>query len=103
MSPPLFYISRSLHGISYNRIIVKRMRIPNPSTREKIVKLLEWIAFTRRPLRVQEALAAVGIDPKQFEQGDCGGFGARILELCKPMIEVSKTGVVDFVHFSAKE
>jgi len=65
--------------------------------------VFEWLAYSKRPLKLHELLSGLGLDPSIASVSEPKAVSARILILCKPIVEISKAGMVDFVHFSVKE
>jgi hypothetical protein len=63
---------------------------------------LEWIGCATYPLRKEEILQALAIAPGEMNFAKGRKILADIFELCGPIIEV-ESGVVQFVHFTAKE
>jgi hypothetical protein len=78
-------------------------KIPESSTREKIARMLEWITHANRPLKLYEILNAIGVDPTDSCDCEPKTVNSRILEFCKPLVEISRAGTVQFIHFSATE
>jgi hypothetical protein len=54
-------------------------------------------------LKLYELLSGLSLDPTHPAVSGQKAVSSKIIELCKPAVDVSKTGIVDFVHFSAKE
>lgn len=67
------------------------------------IRILEWMACSKRTLKVYEILDGIALFP------GCTTLTARtkmrkdVLDLCRPLIEDGPSNSVDFVHFSAKE
>jgi hypothetical protein len=79
------------------------MNVPDKLNKKRLHSIFEHLAYSERALRDFELLSAIGTS-----SGDTGAtmaktIGGGILDLCKPIVEVSSSRVVDFVHFSAKE
>jgi len=52
---------------------------------------------------VDELLCALSFEPSEYREKVPRLVPLKLLDLCKPLIEITSTGEVDFVHFSAKE
>lgn len=65
--------------------------------------LLEWITYVQKPLSVDELLSALALDVMEPRDHLPRPSTPKLLEFCKPIIEIPITGLVDFVHFSARE
>jgi hypothetical protein len=87
----------------YDRIFEKIRTVGDASTRDIANRLLEWLTYSKRPLKLYELLNGLGFDPATTVVQGPKLVSARAVELCKPVVEISKGGSVDFVHFSAKE
>jgi hypothetical protein len=61
------------------------------------------MTYANRPLKVDELLSGMGSDPTVSLGAVPNAVSSRILEFCKPLVEISRAGTVDFIHFSAKE
>ena len=91
-----------LNGI-YSRIMQKMESNLNIKNRKKVMRILQWTAFSRRKLRVQELLDGVSLYEDCSFLSEENRLKKHVLEICKPILEETPSGVVDFVHFSAKE
>ncbi|KAK6957593.1 hypothetical protein Daesc_000380 [Daldinia eschscholtzii] len=87
---------------AYGRLL-DRIKIGPPQGLRNVVRtILQWIACAQRPLREEEILQALALDP-----GKCDFTRGRrefrdIFKACGPVIE-AQSGSIRFVHFSAKE
>ena len=78
-------------------------RVPDKSASKKIRHIFKHLAYSKRPLQEFEVLSAIGTCFSSAYAPQARTIGRGILELCKPIVEVSVNNVVEFVHFSAKE
>ena len=69
----------------------------------KATRILEWIAFARRPLRTHELLDGITLHAGNQVLDETSRQQAGVLELCKPIIEDGPGRTIQFVHFSAKQ
>jgi hypothetical protein len=73
------------------------------STATKLRHILAHLAYSERAIRDFELLSAIGTSFSSSDPTQAKSIGRGILDLCKPVVEITANGVVDFVHFSAKE
>ena len=95
-------LPKGLDG-AYGRIIERIQKDMSEGNRAKTVRILSWIAFSCRPLKVHELLDGVTLHEDNLVLNEISRLEASVLELCKPIIEETHGNVVEFVHFSAKE
>lgn len=80
------------------------MKVSDPPTREKLDHIFEWLAYSNRPLKCFELMNGIAMSFADFETVKRPKtIGTGMLDLCKPVIEVSANGKVTLVHFSARE
>ena len=71
--------------------------------RAKAIRILNLLCVCKRPMRQHELVDAVSlanpnaISNKEYRLWD------NVVEVCKPLIEVTLSGVIKFVHFTVKE
>ncbi|KAI9727859.1 MAG: hypothetical protein M1834_007905 [Cirrosporium novae-zelandiae] len=90
---------------AYDRMI---MRIEAKSRgdvklRERALRSLWWLAFRFRPLKEFEIQDGVVFDNDNIFLNLDTKLKEGSLDLCKPLIERRRGGLVDFFHFSVKE
>lgn len=96
------YLLTLIYAPRYHRII-SRIRNQLPPNQQDIVRhTLEWIGCATSPLTKEEILQALAITPGEMNFAKGRKVFADILELCGPIIEI-ENGVLQFVHFTAKE
>ena len=78
------------------------MKELSSASREKAVRVLEWIACSYRILKAHEILDGI-VFKGSASLTDRTKLNRSILDLCKPLIEEGPGDTIDFVHFSAKE
>ncbi|KAH0425605.1 nacht domain protein [Colletotrichum camelliae] len=86
---------------AYGRVHTHFTRNLSKAARSVVKNILQWIACAFRPLRTEELLQILMIEPgaKDFTKGL--RYARSIRLLCGPIIE-EVNGIVHFVHFSAK-
>ena len=95
-------LPKGLDG-AYGRVIDGFKNRLSDSNKDKVTRILQWIAFTCRPLRTHELLDGATLHEGNMVLDETTKLGSSVLELCKPIIEEGPGGIVQFVHFSAKE
>lgn len=87
----------------YERITQRICGPRNDPRHARAVGIFRWIAFARRPIKVNELLH--GLAHLLGEQNlDVQNIPVpKVLELCKPLVEQRSDGTVGFVHFSIQE
>jgi hypothetical protein len=71
--------------------------------REIARRIIHWIACSRRPLKISEVEIGIVLCPGQVNLDETTRFRGSILKACGPILEERTGGVIDVVHFSAKE
>ncbi|CAG8975822.1 hypothetical protein HYALB_00009402 [Hymenoscyphus albidus] len=89
---------------AYGRILDRIMDPTNPpNARNMAIRILGWMACSYRALKSYELLDGIAFDATNTILNSKTRIRRDILDLCRPLIEDSPTGTIDFVHFSAKE
>lgn len=95
------------HGLdeAYGRIL-SRLNQLSPLSRERALKILFWVCIAYRSVSIHEVVDGIALKPGQINL--CPKHISQnpdrdILELCAPLLEKTKRGSLDLVHFSAKE
>ena len=84
--------------------VVRRFSAHGNNTRDKIVRMMEWMAFSYRALKIYEIQDGIVFRHGTTRLDESTKLlSDDIWELCKPMIEEGPDGTLCFVHFSAKE
>ena len=95
-------LPEGLDGI-YSRIMQKVECNLSVNNRRKVMRILQWVAFSKRRLRVQELLDGISLHEDCSFLSEGNRLKRHVLEVCKPILEETPSGLVDLVHFSAKE
>ncbi|KAI2624405.1 hypothetical protein GGR54DRAFT_629674 [Hypoxylon sp. NC1633] len=78
-------------------------RIKNrPARRDLARAMLQWVACAQRPLREEEMLQMLAIEPGSPEFTKGRKVFRNVCKECGPIIEINE-GTIRFVYFSAKE
>ena len=90
---------------AYRRVLD---RIQNLDTylRHRVFNIFYWICVAQRPVTVHEVVDGIALNADQTllnRRTRISNVDRDIVEICAPLLEKSNTGVVDLVHFSAKE
>lgn len=88
---------------TYGRIIEYIQERMSEDNRQKTMRILFWMAFSCRPLSVQEMLDAVSLHEENQVLDETNRLHVGVLDLCKPLLESGRGHAVEFVHFSARE
>lgn len=97
------FICPSLTLDRYGRILKSIMTELSAHSRDKAIRILEWMACSCRTLKIWEIQDGIVFQPGCTILNETTKLAKSILELCKPIIEEGPGNTVDFVHFSAKE
>ncbi|KAL9065694.1 MAG: hypothetical protein Q9157_007389 [Trypethelium eluteriae] len=87
----------------YERILRRICDERNPRNKERASRILRWICYSKRPLTKFELLPASALHSDGTILDASSLPNARLLEICKPLIEERSDGSVTFVHFSVQE
>lgn len=80
------------------------MDLNNPrQARYMAIRILGWMACSYRILKAHELLDGISFDTSLTTLTPKTRIRKDVLDLCRPLIEEGPDGIVDFVHFSAKE
>ncbi|KAI1386580.1 uncharacterized protein F4822DRAFT_431452 [Hypoxylon trugodes] len=86
----------------YGRLLVRIKETIGRSLQAVVRTILQWITCAQRPLREEEMLQILAIEPGQLDFTKGRKVFRDIRKACGPIIEIDD-GVVRFVHFSARE
>lgn len=87
-------------------LIILRFRNLDPPLRKRVFKILFWMSATYRPISIHEVADGLALDPGQLilsKKTRSKDPQRDIVEICAPLLEKSSNGVLNLVHFSAKE
>ena len=87
--------------------ILSRIESLRPAQlRQRAFSILYWVCAARRPMSLHEVADGIVLHPRQTalnRRTRSNNPKRDIIELCAPLLEMQKDGVLDLVHFSAKE
>jgi len=75
----------------------------NGGRRDQAFRVLEWIATSYRPLRIHEVQDGVSLRSGQTMLDERTKVSSAVIDICRPLIQVGRDGVIRFIHFSVKE
>ena len=90
---------------AYGRII-DRLRNLSPTEKDRAFRILFWVCTAYRSVSIHEVADGITLKPGRVvlnRKTRIQDFNGDILEICAPLLERSKGGALDVVHFSAKE
>ena len=74
--------------------------------RQRAFSILYWVCVARRPVSLHEVVDGIALRPNQTvlnKRTRCSNPSRDVVEFCAPLLETRKNGVLELVHFSAKE
>ena len=88
-------------------VIQSRINSLRPAQiRQRAFSILYWVCVARRPISLYEVVDGIVLHPGQTilnKKTRSNNPKRDIIELCAPLLETLKNGVLDLVHFSARE
>ena len=88
-------------------VIKSRINCLRPvQLRQRAFNILYWVCVARRPISLHEVADGIVLHPGQRtlnKRSRINNFKQDIIERCAPLLERLNDGVLDLVHFSAKE
>ena len=88
-------------------VIKSRINCLRPvQLRQRAFNILYWVCVARRPVSLHEVADGIVLHPGQRtlnRRSRINNFKQDIIERCAPLLERLNDGVLDLVHFSAKE
>ncbi|RYP56345.1 hypothetical protein DL769_009929 [Monosporascus sp. CRB-8-3] len=87
----------------YDQILERLLSQRGEKGSDKIIRILAWLAFARRPLRRHEILHGVAITPETPSLETWNVLHNAAVDKCKPFVEELPDGTIALVHFTAQE
>lgn len=87
-------------------LIISRFRSLDPPLRKRVFKILFWVSAAYRPVSIHEVVDGIALHPGQLiltRRTRSKDPQRDIVEICAPLLENSRNGILNLVHFSAKE
>ena len=91
---------------AYGRILSRIESLRPAQLRQRAFSILYWVCVARRPILLHEVADGIVLHPRQTvlnRRTRSSNPHRDIVEICAPLLETLKDGVIDLVHFSAKE
>ena len=87
----------------YNQILQSIRTRVRPSDYDRVLRILGWMAFAKRPLKLHELqYGAILYSNNTIIDRETKPFD-NILDICKPLAEDGMNQTVTFIHSSVKE
>ena len=90
---------------AYGRILC-RIQDLNPQIKDRAFKILFWLCAAFRPVKINEVADGIALRPGQSvlcKRTRIQNTDRDVLEVCAPLVQKSVGGILELVHFSAKE
>lgn len=90
---------------AYGRIL-SRIRSLAPREKDRAFRILFWVCTAYRPISIHEVADGIALKPGQTvlsKKTRSANVNQHILDFCAPLLERLSRGILDVVHFSAKE
>jgi hypothetical protein len=90
---------------AYGRILL-RFKVLSPPLQDRVYRILFWACAAFRPVKLEEVIDGIALKPGQTllsKASRVNNAQRDILDLCAPIIERRQGGVLELVHFSARE
>ncbi|KAI1496314.1 hypothetical protein F5X99DRAFT_75957 [Biscogniauxia marginata] len=87
----------------YRRIIERMYERKGQKATEKVLRILAWLVFAKRPLKRYEILHGAGITPEYPTINQWTMFDNSVIDKCKPLVEELPDGSIGLVHFTVDE
>ena len=90
---------------AYRRVL-DRIEQLETHLRQRVFNIFYWLCVAQRPVTVHEVADGIALHTGQTvlnRRNRINNTDRDIVEICAPLLERSHTGVVNLVHFSAKE
>lgn len=87
-------------------LVLDRFRDLGSDLKDRCFKILFWVCTAYRPISIHEVVDGVALEPGQItlsRKTRIQNLNRDILDICAPIIEEPKSGILGLVHFSAKE
>ncbi|KAJ2988979.1 hypothetical protein NUW58_g3702 [Xylaria curta] len=70
---------------------------------DKVMKVLAWLAFVKRPLKRHELLHGISITPETHILNKWDVLDGSVIDKCKPLVEELPDGSIALIHFTVEE
>ncbi|RYC58773.1 hypothetical protein CHU98_g7433 [Xylaria longipes] len=87
----------------YTRILGILCPIAGDGRTDKVMRILAWLVFAKRPLKRHELLHGVSITPNTPALDEWNLLDASAIDKCKPLVEELPDGSVALIHFTVED
>lgn len=87
----------------YTEIIILLCQQKAKKVADRIVRILGWLAYTKRPLKKHELLRGVALTPESPVLDRWDTIDDSAIDRCKPLVEQLPDGSIRLIHFTAEE
>lgn len=90
---------------AYGRILL-RFKLLSPPLQDRAYRILFWTCAAFRPMRLEEVIDGIALKPGKMVLNKASrvqNAKRDVLDLCAPIIERRQGGILELVHFSARE
>ncbi|KAI0976556.1 hypothetical protein F4678DRAFT_413747 [Xylaria arbuscula] len=87
----------------YARILEALCPTDRDGRRSKVMSILAWLVFARRPLKRHELLHGVSITPETPVLDKWNLLDGSVIDKCKPLVEELADGNIALIHFTVEE
>ncbi|PON26980.1 NACHT domain-containing protein [Trichoderma gamsii] len=87
----------------YSRILETICPASSDGKMHKVMRILAWLVFAKRPLKHHEVLHGVGITPETPVLDKWNALDKSAIDKCKPLVEELPDGSIALIHFTAQE
>ncbi|KAL6812597.1 hypothetical protein V8C40DRAFT_256786 [Trichoderma camerunense] len=87
----------------YSRILETICPESGDGKMHKVMRILAWLVFAKRPLKHHEVLHGVGITPETPVIDKWNALDKSAIDKCKPLVEELPDGSIALIHFTAQE
>jgi len=90
---------------AHGRILL-RFKLLSPPLQDRVYRILFWTCAAFRPMRLEEVIDGIALKPGKIVLSKASrvqNAQRDVLDLCAPIIERRQGGILELVHFSARE
>lgn len=87
----------------YATILETLCPVAGDSRTDKVMRILAWLVFAKRPLKRHELLHGVGITPETPVLDKWNLLDGSVIDKCKPLVEELPDGNIALIHFTVEE
>ena len=87
-------------------LVLRRIYQLDTVLKKRVLRILFWVCLTYRPITIDEVADGIALIPGQTildKKHRSQNTKRDILDICAPIIERSRNGVLSLVHFTAEE